>query len=117
MVDETPAAAIAVHDVGMQVSVVYFVGCANWERAAHHVRLALDAIGRTDLDIGYLAVETEAEAVEAGMRGSPTILLDGQDLFADGPSDAGLTCRLYATTEGRHGAPAVRDLVEAFTGR
>jgi hypothetical protein len=39
-------------------------------------------------------VETHEEAVRLGFRGSPTILVDGRDPFADGRGDLGLACRV-----------------------
>lgn len=101
----------------MQVSVVYFADCPNWQRAGSHLREALDAIGRMDVEIGHVCVETPAQADEAGLRGSPTILVDGWDLFADAPAGSGLSCRLYSTTQGLRGAPGVAELVQALTKR
>ena len=108
---------MAVHDGGMQVSVVYVADCPNWQRAGNHLRQALDAIGSGDVEIRFVAVETQAQADETGMHGSPTILVDGQDLFTDAPAHTGLSCRLYSTTQGLVGAPAVADLMEALKRR
>jgi hypothetical protein len=101
----------------MQVSVVYFADCPNWQRAGNHLRQALDAIGSADVEIRFVAVETQAQADEAGLHGSPTIVVDGRDLFTDAPTHTGLTCRLYSTTQGLAGAPAVADIVEMLTSR
>jgi hypothetical protein len=108
---------MAVHDGGMQVSVVYVADCPNWERAGIHLRQALNAVGSGDVEIRFVAVETQAQADETGMHGSPTILVDGQDLFTDAPAHTGLSCRLYSTTQGLVGAPAVADLMEALKRR
>lgn len=45
-----------------------------------------------------------------GFSGSPTILVDGQDPFADQDAPIGLACRLYATEEGLQGAPTIAQL-------
>jgi len=52
-----------------------------------------------------------AEAARWGMRGSPTLLVDGRDPFpSPGPGPA-LACRLYPAGDGRlEGAPAVSAL-------
>jgi hypothetical protein len=58
---------------------------------------------------------TAAQAEEYGMRGSPTVLIDGRDPFA-GPGDgASLSCRLYRDEQGRvQGAPSTGQLRAAL---
>ena len=52
-----------------------------------------------------------------GMAGSPTILLDGRDLFGSAPSEPSISCRLYRTETGVEGAPSVNSLIDALTSR
>lgn len=99
----------------MQVSVLYFADCPNWRDAGQRLRRALDQIGRPDAEIGFVAVETEADAAVVGFAGSPTFVLDGVDLFGPAPASVGLTCRVYATSVGLAGVPDVADLVAALT--
>jgi len=99
----------------MKVSVWYFADCPNWRDAGHRLRQALDQVGRPDAEIGFVAVENEADAAAVGFAGSPTFLLDGADLFAAAPGPGGLTCRVYATPGGLAGVPQVADLVAALT--
>lgn len=101
----------------MQVSVLYFADCPNWRDAGQRLRQALDRIGRADVEVGFVAVETEADAASVGFAGSPTFTLDGVDLFAPAPAAVGLTCRMYATPGGLSGVPEVADLVAALTGK
>jgi hypothetical protein len=49
-------------------------------------------------------IEAEAEAVRAGMHGSPTLLIDGVDPFAEPRARPSLSCRLYRDPAGRTGA-------------
>jgi hypothetical protein len=45
------------------------------------------------------------------MRGSPTLLVDGRNLFADPDTPPSLSCRLYRAPDGsQQGAPSVEDL-------
>lgn len=99
----------------MQVSVLYFADCPNWREAGQRLRQALDQIGRPDAQIGFVAVETDADAVAVGFAGSPTFTVDGVDLFAPAPAPGALTCRMYATPSGLAGMPEVADLVTALT--
>lgn len=99
----------------MQVSVLYFADCPNWRDAGQRLRQALDQIGRPDVEISFVPVETEDEAAGLGFAGSPTFTVDGDDLFGSAAAAAGLTCRVYATTGGLAGVPEVADLVAALT--
>jgi len=61
-------------------------------------------------------ISDEREAVEAGMRGSPTLLIDGVDPFAAPGQLPSLSCRRYRDASGRAGgAPpldALRQVLE-----
>jgi hypothetical protein len=101
----------------MQVSVLYFADCPNWRDAGQRLRQALDVIGRSDAEIGFVPVETEAEAAAVGFTGSPTFTVDGVDLLGPAPAAGGLTCRVYATSDGLAGVPEVAELVAALTAK
>lgn len=55
-------------------------------------------------------VSTVEEAEAARFRGSPTILIDGEDPFASGDELFGLACRLYQTPHGPAGSPTTEQL-------
>ena len=78
---------------------------------------ALDRVGRGDAQVGLTVVETEAEAVAANFAGSPTILVDGRDLFPGPGVSESLACRLYSTSAGLAGSPTVEELVTALQER
>ena len=61
-------------------------------------------------------VTDEREAADAGMHGSPTLLIDGTDPFAGPDAPASLSCRLYRDASGRitRGAPSVEALRQAL---
>jgi hypothetical protein len=54
--------------------------------AAFEVRLAVALAGRPGVVVRRCEVADEREAAEAGMHGSPTLLIDGADPFAGGLS-------------------------------
>jgi hypothetical protein len=95
----------------MQVTLLYFDVCPNWQTAETRVHEALARLGRGDVAVIRQRVETQAQAETVGFRGSPTVLVDGRDPFADGQARVGLSCRVYATPEGLAGAPTVAQLV------
>ena len=84
----------------MKIQVLHIEDCPNWQEAGDRVRLVLDSIGRGDVPVEFVLIRTEAEAVSSGFAGSPTILLDGQDLFPSQGNTADLACRVYLTERG-----------------
>jgi hypothetical protein len=98
----------------VQIALRYFDGCPNWRLAEARVREALAAIGASEIEITYERVETQEQAERLGFRGSPTLLVDGEDPFADQDAPVGLACRIYGTEEGPRGAPSVAQLRAAL---
>jgi hypothetical protein len=94
----------------MDVEVRFVEGCPNLPFTRQRLGVALDAVGRGDIDVRLRAVRTDAEAAELGFTGSPTILINGADPFAHSHSLVGLSCRLYLTAEGVSGSPSVEQL-------
>jgi hypothetical protein len=54
---------------------------------------------------------------DRGNRGSPTVLIDGEDPFADPDAPVGLACRVYPTADELAGAPSVAQLTAALRAR
>jgi hypothetical protein len=98
----------------MQITLRYFDGCPNWRIAEERLRAALADAGSGDGTITLERVETHEEALRLGFRGSPTVLIDDRDPFADERADIGLACRVYATPEGFQGAPTLDQLRAAL---
>ncbi len=100
------------HEV--EVQLLYFEGCPNWELAEVRLRTALKAVGG-GAKLVLHQVTTPEEATQRGFRGSPTILLDGRDPFASSGDPTGLSCRVFQTPAGIAGAPTVDQLIEALS--
>jgi glutaredoxin len=98
----------------MRVSIVYFDGCPHWERAHARLAHAIDYAGVGHVEVDLVSVATREEAISQGMRGSPTILIDGADPFATPGMPRGLACRIFATEHGPDGSPSVGQLIEAL---
>lgn len=92
----------------MDIVLLYFDGCPNWMVADE--RLAVIAAERPDVSVTRRLVETVEEAERVGFHGSPSILVDGVDVFADAGAGVGLSCRVYRTPEGLAGAPTLEQL-------
>ena len=59
-------------------------------------------------------VTSPEDAERLSFRGSPTVLVDGLDPFADPSAPVGLSCRVSATPEGLRGSPTVEQLVQVL---
>ena len=71
-----------------------------------------------ETEVVLMAVNTDEEARRLRFPGSPTIRVDGEDLFP-APEGAGyaLGCRMYATPEGLRGAPTAEMMRAALARR
>jgi hypothetical protein len=78
-------------------------------------RLAQVLEGRCDVTVSRQVIADQDEAARRGMHGSPTILVDGIDPFAEPGQPASVSCRLYRDGNGRlDGAPSVSQLRQAI---
>ena len=102
------------YGVDMIVTLQYFDGCPNW-RYTKELLGSLSA--EFDFDLLLRLVSTPEEADRVGFRGSPTVLIDGTDPFANVEAPTGLACRVYATPDGLRGSPTVDLLRSAIAAR
>ena len=97
----------------MELTLLTVPACPN--AAAFEERLAAALAGGPGAVVRRREVADEREAAEAGMCGSPTLLIDGVDPFATPGQTLGLACRLYRDPAGRPaGAPTVEALRRAL---
>jgi len=94
----------------MDVALLYFDACPNWQETDQRLREALAAAG-LDVTPTYIKVTSPEGAERLSFRGSPTVLVDGVDPFADASAPVGLSCRVFRTPDGLCGAPTVDQLV------
>ena len=95
-----------------EVTLQYLDGCPNWAIADQRLRTLRSELGFT---ISYRRVETPEEAERVGFRGSPTVLIDGEDAFPTDDAATGLACRVYATPDGPQGSPTSEQLRAVLT--
>jgi hypothetical protein len=94
----------------MRVSFLYYEECPSHDLALERLRevMAEEGISR---EVEVFKVETEDQARELRFVGSPTILVDGQDI--DPPIDTRyiLTCRAYGLEDGRISPLPSKDMI------
>ena len=94
----------------MTVELVYFDGCPNWRTADRRLRRLATELG---FELLRRPVNGPEDAEVAGMHGSPTILVDGCDPFANAEPPT-MSCRMYHTPDGVAGAPTMAQLRSAL---
>ncbi len=85
----------------MRVELLWWEGCPSHPQALADLREALseEGIGE-EVVLRHIASDQEAE--REGFPGSPTIRIDGEDVFPPAPGDPmGLNCRCYRLRDGR----------------
>lgn len=96
----------------MKVTLLFFNACPNWQATNDNLEaLAVEFGFRLDRH----HVETDEDAQRLQFRGSPTVLIDGRDVFASGDEPIGLSCRMYRSDQGLAGAPSVAQLRDKLT--
>lgn len=101
---------------GARIELLYFEGCPTYLEAERNLREILEDEG-VEADVSLVAVETNEGARRLRFPGSPTIRVDGGDLFTGGAGDRGawgLGCRMYHTPEGLRGIPTPEMLRRAL---
>ena len=77
-------------------------------------RLAAVRAGRSGVTVSHEVISSESDAARWGMHGSPTLLIDGVDPFAEPGQPPSMSCRLYRDDDGQAaGAPSAGHLRQA----
>jgi hypothetical protein len=93
----------------VKIEVLTVPGCPNGPVLRQRLTTVLG--DDPEVLVVELSVTDPEEAARRGMRGSPTLLVDGRDPFADPDTPPSLSCRLYWAPDGsQQGAPSVEDL-------
>lgn len=96
----------------MNVELLTVPDCPNADRARHRIAEAARQVG-VAVTIDHRVIDSEDEAAARGMRGSPTILVDGVNVVTV-PADVG---RLACLVDLDRGMPSIEQLAELLTDR
>jgi hypothetical protein len=98
-----------------RVELFWWDGCPSWPQTLEDLRAALADAGLDPDAIEVREITSEDEAERERFTGSPTIRVEGADLFPLGDEPVGLTCRVYRLRDGRYSpTPDVEDLRDAL---
>jgi hypothetical protein len=98
----------------MDVQLLVVDDCPNAGPAAVVLRQALDEAGLSTVGFTTRVVASQQEADQVGFLGSPSVLIDGTDPFADPTRRPAMACRLYDDEAGLSGVPPLGPLRQAF---
>jgi hypothetical protein len=101
----------------MEITLLHIEECPNWEEAGERLENALATTGHGGEQVDFVLLNTPEEASRYPFAGSPTILIDGTDLFPGAETTSSLACRVYRTGARLAGSPTQEQLVEALGQR
>jgi hypothetical protein len=101
----------------VDIELLHIDDCPSWIESESRLIDALSRVGAAGVSIKVVTMTDAAQAAAANFAGSPTILVDGVDLFPGGSQSSGLACRVYRTPAGLSGLPTTEQIVEALAAR
>jgi hypothetical protein len=97
----------------MQLTVLAVPDCPNAPLLGDRLAAVLD--GRAGVLVSQQLISDAGEAARWGMHGSPTLLIDGADPFAEPGQPPSMSCRLYRDENSDpSGAPSLWQLRQAI---
>lgn len=97
---------------GMRIELLVVPQCPHESAAAEVLTQALTDIGLGSAGFSVTVIESQEDADRRHFIGSPTICVDGADVFPEPGLPASIACRLYPGL--RAGVPELRDLRQAL---
>lgn len=104
--------------MALEIDILYTADCTDWEITGQLIAQAVDELA-LEAEIRYWLIENDRQALQAYFIGSPTVRVDGNDLFPVEGATAGLRLRSYLTDEGIMGHPTIqmiRDALGMYSG-
>jgi hypothetical protein len=98
----------------VDVELLVVADCPSKAEAVTLVQSALRDIGLRNIEIIVNVIHTQHEAERRGFSGSPTIMINGTDPFAEPGQVPALACRIYTHANGPSALPDLRLLRQAL---
>ncbi|MFH8471985.1 DsbA family protein [Streptomyces sp. NPDC018000] len=84
----------------MEIEVLVVPSCPNQKLVEERLRQAMEGAGLSVSAFTTRVISDQGEAERSGFTGSPTILIDGRDPFAEPGASPSVACRIYRTAGG-----------------
>ncbi len=97
----------------MWIELLVVPECAHESAALEVLTTALVDVGLGSVGFTVTIIDSQEDADRRHFIGSPTICVDGADVFPEPGRPAAVACRLYPGQ--RAGAPQLRDARQALT--
>ena len=88
----------------MKIDLLYFDGCPSWQIALDILKRVLREEGIPE-PVNVIEIVNDEQAQKEKFLGSPSIRINGIDLWLEQRENYSLSCRVYATPEGVKGWP------------
>jgi len=98
----------------VSVEILYFSGCPSWKQTLEDLKFVLAEKGLNS-DIKLTRIVSDDDAKAQKFSGSPTIRMNGRDLFPIDQSNYSLQCRVYSTVNGMLATPTREMLKEKLS--
>jgi hypothetical protein len=98
----------------MRVELLWWEGCPSYPETLADLQRTLAGAG-LDSHVAMVEIKSDEQARRERFPGSPTIRIDGDDIFPVESEPHSLTCRVYRLRDGRPSpTPDPEDLLEAI---
>ena len=95
----------------MKIELLYFEGCPSWQSALANLNSALNLESLAS-PVALVQIEDDPAATRRKFLGSPSVHVNGEDLWPQPAREYYMSCRMYRTPEGVRGWPTVEMLRE-----
>ncbi len=98
----------------MTIELLHIADCPNWENTFRKLVAAVAKSLSPGTSIDAILIDSTEKAEARPFAGSPTILIDGVDLFPTEERTNDLACRIYFTPTGMAGSPTQEQIEQAL---
>ena len=99
------------------IELLHLADCPNSGETLLRLERAVENTMPSNPAITSTLIDSAETAARVPFAGSPTILVDGVDLFPTDGRTSDLACRIYLTPNGIAGAPTQQQIEVALTAR
>jgi hypothetical protein len=94
-----------------EITLLYFDGCPSWQPALENLEKVLES-EQIPAEITLVKIDSADQAQREHFLGSPSIRVNGVDLWPEERANYSLSCRVYHTPMGMRGSPTLEMLRE-----